>query len=170
MAIQIELVQNDITELDLHAIVNAANNSLRGGGGVDGAIHRKAGPKLLEECITLNGCEAGDAKITHAYELRSRYVIHTVGPIWQGGNKNEEELLKSCYIRSLEVADDNNCCGVAFPNISTGIYGFPKDLAADIAIAAVREYSKKSKSVELVVFCCFDDDNFEIYHRKLHIK
>ena len=163
----IQLIQSDITKLDVDAIVNAANSSLRGGGGVDGAIHRAAGYQLLEECIKLGGCPAGEAKITKGYNLNARFVIHTVGPIWYGGNNNESELLAGCYRKSLLLAVENNCTSVAFPNISTGIYGFPKELAANIAILEVQSFSNVNKSVNKVMFCCFNSENFLIYQRLL---
>lgn len=163
----IQLIQSDITKLDVDAIVNAANSTLRGGGGVDGAIHRAAGSQLLEECIKLGGCPAGEAKITKGYSLHARFVIHTVGPIWYGGNNNESELLAGCYRKSLVLAVENNCTSVAFPNISTGIYGFPKELAANIAILEVQSFSNLNKSVNMVMFCCFDSENFLIYQRLL---
>ena len=137
---RIEVIQGDITKLTVDAIVNAANKSLLGGGGVDGAIHRAAGPELLDECRKLNGCETGQAKITKGYNLPARFIIHTVGPIWHGGKSNEEVLLKNCYQNSLKLASDYKLASVAFPNISTGIYGFPKDLAASIAINEVKAF------------------------------
>jgi len=162
----IQLIQSDITQLDVDVIVNAANSSLRGGGGVDGAIHRAAGPQLLTECIALGGCLAGEAKITKGYNLKARYVIHTVGPVWQGGTNNESELLASSYRKSLMLAVENNCTSIAFPNISTGVYGFPKELAADIAIREVKKFIKTNKSIKKVVFCCFDSVNQAIYNRQ----
>jgi len=163
----IEVIQSDITQLDVDAIVNAAKSSLLGGGGVDGAIHSAAGPQLLTECITLGGCPTGEAKITQAYKLKSRYIIHTVGPVWYGGNNNERDLLASCYRKSLFLAVENNCTSIAFPNISTGIYGFPKELAAEIAIREVRLFLITNKSITKVLFCCYDSENYSIYKKLL---
>jgi O-acetyl-ADP-ribose deacetylase len=163
----IELIQSDITSLNVDAIVNAANSSLRGGGGVDGAIHRAAGPELLTECIALDGCAVGEAKITKGYNLGAYFVIHTVGPVWQGGKNNECNLLASCYRNSLLLANQNNCTSIAFPNISTGIYGFPKELAADIAIREVKSFLKTNLTITRLVFCCFDSVNHSIYNRQL---
>ncbi len=165
---RIELFQGDITELHIDAIVNAANKSLLGGGGVDGAIHRVAGPKLLEECKKLNGCETGEAKITKAYRLPSRFIIHTVGPVWYGGQIGEKELLANAYRNSLKLAIDNGLKSIAFPNISTGVYHFPKDLAASIAIQTVKEFLAHDNTLESVIFCVFDDENFEIYQNLLN--
>ena len=164
---KITLAKSDITTLNVDAIVNAANRSLLGGGGVDGAIHRAAGSKLLEECRSLNGCETGNAKITKAYNLPTKFVIHTVGPIWNGGNNNEPELLAGCYRNSLKLAIENNCRTIAFPNISTGVYGFPKETAAKIAIHEVKAFLKKRPSLK-VLFVCFDDENFEIYRKMMN--
>lgn len=164
---RIKLIQSDITKLDVDVIVNAANSSLMGGGGVDGAIHRAAGPQLLAECITLGGCPTGEAKITKGYNLEARFIIHTVGPIWRGGDTNESELLASCYRNSLSLAVEHNCTSIAFPNISTGIYGFPKELAAEIAVREVRFFLSANKMVSQVFFCCFDSENFLIYNRLL---
>lgn len=164
---RIEVIQGDITKLKVDAIVNAANRSLLGGGGVDGAIHRAAGPQLLEECRGLNGCETGEAKITEAYNLPCEYVIHSVGPVWRGGENNEESLLRSCYLKSLELAAQNSCKAIAFPNISTGIYGFPKILAAETAFIAVNDFLSKNKLFEKIIFVCFDNENYMIYNDKL---
>jgi O-acetyl-ADP-ribose deacetylase (regulator of RNase III) len=164
---KIELIQGDITKLSGDAIVNAANNSLLGGGGVDGAIHRAAGPQLLEECRRLKGCRTGQAKITKGYQLPARYVIHTVGPVWRGGRMREEALLRDAYQNSLRLAAEHGLKTVAFPNISTGVYGFPKGRAAAIAIKTVMEFLNEHPEVEKVVFVCFDRENFEIYERAL---
>lgn len=164
---KIELLKGDITKLEVDAIVNAANSSLLGGGGVDGAIHRAAGPELLQECIKLNGCKTGDAKVTGGYNLQAKYVIHTVGPVWHSGNSNEESLLRSCYRRSMEEAIDHQIKTIAFPNISTGVYHFPKELAAEIAIKEVTNFLKQRNEIDKVIFCCFDEDNYELYKRIL---
>ncbi len=158
---KIQLLQTDITQLQVDAIINAANTSLLGGGGVDGAIHRAAGLELLEECRALNGCETGKAKITKGYRLPAKHVIHTVGPVWYGGKNNEENLLRDCYVNSLQLAEEHRLKSVAFPNISTGVYRFPKERAAEIALEAVKSFS--AGFVEEVTFVCFDKDNFNIY-------
>lgn len=168
--LKIELIQNDITKMDVDAVVNAANNSLLGGGGVDGAIHRAAGSFLLKACKPLNGCETGDAKVTPGFKLNVQYIIHTVGPVWNGGKYEEENLLISCYKRSLEIAIDLQVTTIAFPNISTGVYEFPKDKAALIAINTVREFLNENKnSIETVYFNCWDDENYEIYNSLLEV-
>ena len=163
----IEIIQADITQLNVDAIVNAANSSLLGGGGVDGAIHRAAGPGLLAECITLGGCPTGDAKITKGYNLKARFVIHTVGPVWRGGLNNEAELLASCYRKSLSLAVQNQCSSIAFPNISTGIYGFPKNKAAEIATRETTQFLAGNKILVQVLFCCFDSENYALYKQLL---
>lgn len=164
---KIELYKGDITKLHIDAIVNAANTSLLGGGGVDGAIHRAAGYELLEECKTLNGCFTGNAKITKGYRLPAKYIIHTVGPVWYGGKKNEAEKLASCYRKSLTLATSNSIKTIAFPNISTGVYGYPKKEAAEIAIREVKNFLKINTGIEKVIFCVFDDENYKIYDRLL---
>ncbi len=160
---KIELFRGDITTLQVDAIVNAANSSLLGGGGVDGAIHRAAGPELLEYCKTLGGCKTGEAKITPGFKLPARFVIHTVGPVWQGGHLNEDILLAGAYRRSLELAVENKIKTIAFPNISTGVYGFPKQRAAEIAVKEVNLFLSVSKHIEKLIFAVFDEGNYLIY-------
>ncbi len=160
---KIHLYKGDITLISVDAIVNAANKSLLGGGGVDGAIHKAAGKELYEECKTLKGCETGEAKITKAYNLPAKFIIHTVGPIWGNGSKNEKKLLENCYINCLNLAIKNNLKTIAFPNISTGLYRFPKQLAADIAIYTVNSFLAEHNTIESVMFVCFEDENYNIY-------
>jgi O-acetyl-ADP-ribose deacetylase len=155
--------QGDITRLTVDAIVNAANSSLLGGGGVDGAIHRAAGPGLLQECRTLHGCQTGDAKLTQGYNLSAKFVIHTVGPVWHGGSHGETELLASCYRRSLELAAGHEVTSIVFPAISTGVYGFPIRPAAEIAISTVTAFTRSATSLQEVIFCCFSSSDYAIY-------
>jgi O-acetyl-ADP-ribose deacetylase len=164
---RIEVIKGDITSMEVDAIVNAANSSLLGGGGVDGAIHRAAGPGLLDECLKLGGCEPGEAKITGGYDLKARHIIHTVGPVWKGGIGDEHALLASCYQNSLKIARENKFRKIAFPGISTGVYGFPKDQAALVAVTETRRILKKSDFPEVVIFVAFDDENFRIYQKLL---
>ena len=162
---KIEILKTDITKLKVDAIVNAANTSLLGGGGVDGAIHRAAGPQLLEFNKKLGGCKTGEAKLSPGFNLPAKYIIHTVGPVWNGGNQNEEKFLAKCYINSLKLAVENDIKSIAFPAISTGIYGFPSELAAKIATSEVRKFLEKNDSIIKVIFVCFDEDTFKIYKK-----
>lgn len=161
------IIKGDITKLNVDAIVNAANNSLLGGGGVDGAIHKAAGPELLEECRRLHGCETGQAKITKGYKLPSRCVIHTVGPVWHGGNNNEDSLLASCYRNSLELAVKNGIKTIAFPSISTGAYRFPVDRAASIAVTEIRRFLEVNTCIKNVFMVCFDENTYGAYNNEL---
>jgi O-acetyl-ADP-ribose deacetylase (regulator of RNase III) len=163
----IELVDSDITALDVDGIVNAANNSLLGGGGVDGAIHRAAGPALLEECRKLNGCATGDAKITKGYNLPSRYVIHTVGPVWRGGSSGEDDLLASCYRKCFLLAGEYHLRSLAFPAVSTGVYGFPKTRAARIAVHETRKALSANTELAKIIFVCFNIETRKAYEQAL---
>jgi len=162
---KIEIIQGDITQLDVDAIVNAANSSLLGGGGVDGAIHRTAGPQLLEECRTLNGCATGEAKLTSGYNLRARHVIHTVGPVWHGGDHNEDNLLAGCYSNSMGLAVDHKLRSIAFPSISTGVYGFPVERASRIALRLILDFLATEEAAPRVVMTCFSEQDLNVYRR-----
>jgi O-acetyl-ADP-ribose deacetylase len=164
---RLELIKGDITTLDVDAIVNAANNTLLGGGGVDGAIHRAAGPDLRAECLRLKGCPTGQAKITRGYRLKARYIIHTVGPVWHGGLSDEHAILASCYKTSLTLAKENNIKTIAFPGISTGIYGFPIEQAATIAVNETKRFLQKNDIPEKVIFVVFSADSYETYSKLL---
>jgi O-acetyl-ADP-ribose deacetylase len=168
----IKVIHSDITKIKVDAIVNAANSSLLGGGGVDGAIHREGGKAILEACISIRnkqgGCKVGEAVITTAGNLPAKFVIHTVGPIWNGGNENEDQLLSNAYRNSLQIAIENKVKTISFPNISTGVYGFPKDRAAKIALSTVVDYLKRDHTIKDVIFACYDKENYQIYQSLLH--
>lgn len=159
------IINGDITTVEVDAIVNAANNSLLGGGGVDGAIHRAAGPELLEECKRLNGCKTGEAKITKGYNLPAKYIIHTVGPVWEGGEKGEDDLLANCYKNTLKIAEEVGVETLAFPSISTGAYGFPLNRAARIAVNEINNFLESNNSISKVFIVCYDSDTFDSYIR-----
>lgn len=165
---RIEIIKADITKLQVDAIVNAANSSLLGGGGVDGAIHRAAGPELLQECRLLGGCKTGQAKLTHGYKLPARHVIHTVGPVWRGGTAGEPELLAACYVSSLRIATEKQIKTIAFPAISCGVYGYPVGKAVRVAVKTVAEFLKNDDLLEKVIFTCFNDQIFDAYQQSLN--
>jgi len=164
---RVKLRLGDITKLSVDAIVNAANTTLLGGGGVDGAIHRAAGPELLEECRRIGGCPTGEARVTKGYRLPAKHVIHTVGPIWRGGKVNEEELLRNCYRNSMKLADENGMKTIAFPSISTGAYGFPIERAAPIALQVVRENLERMMNLENVILICFSQSDYDVYEKSM---
>ena len=163
-----DLIKGDITTLDLDCIVNAANEDLLPGGGVCGAIHQAAGKELALECKRIGHCGVGEARITNGYDLKAKHVIHTVGPIWHGGNDGENQYLFNCYKKSLLLSTHHSIESIAFPNISTGIFGYPKELAAETAVAAVKQHQISGRKIREVIFCCFDDENFELYKRLLN--
>ncbi len=163
----LQAIQADITSLTVDAIVNAANESLLGGGGVDGAIHRAAGPELLQECQSLQGCDTGQAKVTAGFGLNAKFVIHTVGPVWQGGQQGEAEMLESCYRQCIELAEQHNISSIAFPAISTGIFGYPKQVATEIAVATVSKAVVGTTTIGEVVFCCFSPSDLQQYRAVL---
>jgi O-acetyl-ADP-ribose deacetylase (regulator of RNase III) len=167
---KVDAILADITKLKVDAIVNAANSSLLGGGGVDGAIHRAAGPELLNACTQLNGCAAGDAKVTPGFDLPTRFIIHTVGPVWRGGGEHEAETLASCYRKSLEAAEKLGVKSIAFPSISAGAFGYPLEKAAQVAIESIKEYALHSSSIEQVLLCCFSKKALEIYRKLIDTK
>jgi len=162
-----DLIKGDITTLDLDCIVNAANENLMPGGGVCGAIHQAAGKELAVECKRIGHCGVGEARITSGYDLKAKHVIHTVGPIWHGGKDGEDQYLFNCYKKSLLLSTHHGIESIAFPNISTGIYGYPKELAAETAIAAVKQHQRSGRKLKEVIFCCFDEENFQLYDRLL---